>query len=206
MSTRDTLPDLLGRTSEVRGEEVIYRFANGLTIKTEVWNKDDKLRILPLGSPQGSLMNHMLHFPEVVRDKTRVRAVCRLGGARLHGAEGSVRATSTSSTSIPKPRTSSARTLELNQLSLELLPIDRSRHRDLRAGAPVRADPGQPAVHPDSGWDRGHDHLQRRDRREPVRRDPAQATRGIPGAARRGADPGLSAGQAPAAAPGRPDL
>ena len=69
MSTRDTLPDLLGRTSEVCGEEVIYRFENGLTIKTEIFNKDDRRRILPLGSPQGSLMNHMLNFPEVVQGK-----------------------------------------------------------------------------------------------------------------------------------------
>ncbi len=69
MVTRDGLPDLLGRTSEVSGEEVLYRFANGLAIKTEVWNKSDRLRILPLGSPQGSLMNHILHFPEVVRGK-----------------------------------------------------------------------------------------------------------------------------------------
>lgn len=69
MPTRSTLPDLLDRISEVHGEEVVYRFANGLTIKTEIFNKDDKLRILPLGSPQGSLMNHMLHFPELVRGK-----------------------------------------------------------------------------------------------------------------------------------------
>jgi adenine-specific DNA methylase len=69
MATRSTLPDLLGRTSEVRGEEVLYRFANGLAIKTEIWNKDDRLRILPLASPQGSLMNHMVGFPEVVRGK-----------------------------------------------------------------------------------------------------------------------------------------
>ena len=69
MSTRDTLPDLLGRTSEVCGEEVVYRFENGLIIRTEVFNKDDKRRILPLGSPQGSLMNHMLNFPETVRGK-----------------------------------------------------------------------------------------------------------------------------------------
>lgn len=69
MATRNAVPDLLGRTSEVCGEEVLYRFANGLAIKTEIWNKDDGLRILPLGSPQGSLMNHMLHFPELVRGK-----------------------------------------------------------------------------------------------------------------------------------------
>jgi release factor glutamine methyltransferase len=69
MTRRNGLPDLLGRTSEVHGEEVLYRFANGLAIKTEVWNKGDTLRILPLGSPQGSLMNHIVHFPEVVRGK-----------------------------------------------------------------------------------------------------------------------------------------
>jgi len=69
MPQQSGLPDLLGRSSEVQGEEVINRFANGLTIKTEVWSKGDKLRILPLGSPQGSLMNHMLHFPELVRGK-----------------------------------------------------------------------------------------------------------------------------------------
>jgi hypothetical protein len=69
MPTRSSLPDLLGRSSEVQGEEVINRFANGLTIKTEIWSKDDTLRILPLGSPQGSLMNHILNFPEVVRGK-----------------------------------------------------------------------------------------------------------------------------------------
>jgi len=69
MTTQSRLPDLLGRTSEVHGEEVLYRYANGLAIKTEVWNKGDRLRILPMGAPQGSLMNHLLHFPEVVRGK-----------------------------------------------------------------------------------------------------------------------------------------
>jgi len=63
------LPDLLGQTRETSGDEVLYRFANGLTIKTEIFNKADRMRILPLGSPQGSLMNHMLNFPESVRDK-----------------------------------------------------------------------------------------------------------------------------------------
>jgi hypothetical protein len=69
MTAVNTLPDLLGRTSEVRGEEVLYRFANGLTIKTEVFNKDDELRILPLGSPQAALMNHMANFPGIVQGK-----------------------------------------------------------------------------------------------------------------------------------------
>lgn len=60
------LPDRLGRTHEVEGDQVVYHFANGLTIRTEVFHKNDPLRILPLGTPQGSLMNHLLGFPERV--------------------------------------------------------------------------------------------------------------------------------------------
>ncbi len=63
------LEDLLERTREVRGEEVVYGFSNGLRIKTEVFNKRDRRRILPLGSPQGCLMNRILGFPETVADK-----------------------------------------------------------------------------------------------------------------------------------------
>lgn len=69
MPVGKTLRDLLQQTREPSGDEVVYRFANGLTIKTEIFNKSDRLRILPLGTPQGSLMNHMLHFPETVRDR-----------------------------------------------------------------------------------------------------------------------------------------
>jgi hypothetical protein len=63
------LPDLLRHTREADGQQVVNRFANGLTIKTEIFNKNDRLRILPLGSPQGSMMNHLLGFPEVARGK-----------------------------------------------------------------------------------------------------------------------------------------
>jgi hypothetical protein len=69
MMAMQTLPDLLRRTHEVDGQQVVYRFANGLTIKTEVFNKNDRLRILPLGSPQCSLLNYLLGFPEVVHGK-----------------------------------------------------------------------------------------------------------------------------------------
>ena len=69
MPARNSLPDLLQQTREVCGEEVFYRFANGLTIKTEVPQKADRLRVLPLGSPQGSLMNHLLNFPRTARNK-----------------------------------------------------------------------------------------------------------------------------------------
>jgi hypothetical protein len=64
-----SLPDLLQRSREIQGEQVLYRFGNGLTLKTEIFRKNDRLRILPLGTPQGSLMNHVLNFPEVVKDK-----------------------------------------------------------------------------------------------------------------------------------------
>jgi hypothetical protein len=67
--TPNSLPDLVQFARESSGDEVLYRFANGLQIKTEIFTKSDRLRILPLGSPQGSLMNHMLHFPEAVRDR-----------------------------------------------------------------------------------------------------------------------------------------
>jgi len=69
MSASKALPDLLQRTHEVRGEEVFYCFSNGLTIKTQVLSKNDRLRILPLGTPQGSLMNHILNFPKIVQDE-----------------------------------------------------------------------------------------------------------------------------------------
>jgi|SRR4030095_13347048 hypothetical protein len=64
------LPDLLQYSREFRGDQVLYSFSNGIRIKTEIFSKNDKLRILPLGTPQRSLMNHMLNFPEVVKEKT----------------------------------------------------------------------------------------------------------------------------------------
>jgi hypothetical protein len=66
---KNPLPNLLRLSREVQAEQILYRFGNGLRIKTEIFRKNDRLRILPLGSPQGSLMNHMLNFPEVVKDK-----------------------------------------------------------------------------------------------------------------------------------------
>ena len=69
MADTNGLPDLLQRTSEERGEEIFYRFSNGLEIKTEIFMKRDPRRILPLGSPQCALMNHMLGFPETALGK-----------------------------------------------------------------------------------------------------------------------------------------
>src|SRR5262249_35912551 len=68
-AVKSPLPNLLQRTHEVQGDQMLFRFGNGLLIKTEIFRKPDRLRILPLGAPQGSLMNHMLHFPNVAQGK-----------------------------------------------------------------------------------------------------------------------------------------
>jgi hypothetical protein len=70
MPRERSLPDRVRLSRELQGDEVLYRAANGLQIRTEVFHKADSLRILPLGSPQGSLMNHMLGFPEAVAGKS----------------------------------------------------------------------------------------------------------------------------------------
>ena len=41
MADTNGLPDLLERTSEERGQEIFYRFSNGLEIKTEIYLKRD---------------------------------------------------------------------------------------------------------------------------------------------------------------------
>jgi len=63
------VPNLLNRTEEFKDDQILHSFGNGLLIKTESMMKRDSLRILPLGNVQGSLMNYMLNFPEVVMGK-----------------------------------------------------------------------------------------------------------------------------------------
>jgi release factor glutamine methyltransferase len=70
MPTEQSIPDLLQRTHEICGDEIIYRFANDLIIKAELLRKPDKLRVLGLGSPQGGLMNRLLNFPQIVEGKS----------------------------------------------------------------------------------------------------------------------------------------
>ncbi|MFC1588052.1 methyltransferase [Planctomycetota bacterium] len=62
-----TIPNLLNRSHEVNGNIVTYRFGNGLIVKTEIFKKNDPQRILPLGGPQGTLMNFMLNSPEKIK-------------------------------------------------------------------------------------------------------------------------------------------
>lgn len=80
MSKANSLPDRVGQTSEAEGDEVLYRFSNGLAIRTEVFLKRDPRRILPLGGPQCSLMNHMLGFPEMLHEKQVFEPFAGSGG------------------------------------------------------------------------------------------------------------------------------
>ena len=62
------VPNLLNRTHEVQGDQVLYRFGNGLAVKSETFKSKNPLRVLPLGIPQGTLLNYMLNHPEIVRN------------------------------------------------------------------------------------------------------------------------------------------
>ena len=64
------LPNLVQRTRVADGDELVYTFGNGLTVHTEVFMKDDPLRVLPIGTPQDTLINWMLNHPEHIAGKT----------------------------------------------------------------------------------------------------------------------------------------
>jgi hypothetical protein len=51
-AVQSPLPNLLQRTHEVQDDQILYRFGNGLTIKTEILRKHDRLRILPWALPR----------------------------------------------------------------------------------------------------------------------------------------------------------
>lgn len=78
-----SIPDSLHHRREAVDDSIINHFANGLTIRTEAFLKADSLRILPLGGPQCSLMNHLLHFPERVRGKRIFEPFAGSGGIGL---------------------------------------------------------------------------------------------------------------------------
>ena len=64
-----TLPNLLDRSREIHEDHVLYRYGNGLVVKTDLPLRDDTTRVLGLGVPQGAFLNLMLNFPEQVEGK-----------------------------------------------------------------------------------------------------------------------------------------
>jgi len=67
--TKSTLPNLLDWRRDIEADTVFYRIENGLEKQTEILMKNDPNRVLPLGAPQGTLINHLLNFPEKVEGK-----------------------------------------------------------------------------------------------------------------------------------------
>ncbi len=65
----ESLPNVLGRTREEQGDRLVYRYANGLTVQTDKMVRGDAHRVLPIGGPQETLLNHLLHHPDRVRGK-----------------------------------------------------------------------------------------------------------------------------------------
>lgn len=63
------IANLLHRTQEIHGEQMLYRFGNGLVVRTEHLGAKTPLRILGLGSPQNTLLNYMLNFFETLQNK-----------------------------------------------------------------------------------------------------------------------------------------
>ena len=63
------IANLLHRTQEVQGDQILYRFGNGLVVKTERLGAKTPLRILGLGSPQNTLLNYMLNVFETLQHK-----------------------------------------------------------------------------------------------------------------------------------------
>lgn len=60
------LPDRIAPERTAAGDHVLYRFANGLEVRTEVFFRRDPRRILPLGSPQLAMMNRLAARPQAV--------------------------------------------------------------------------------------------------------------------------------------------
>ncbi|MGH7288092.1 MAG: RsmD family RNA methyltransferase [Myxococcota bacterium] len=58
------LPHRIARTTEPDGDGLLFRFGHGLEIRTDKPLAADARRVLALGTPQATLMNYMLCWPE----------------------------------------------------------------------------------------------------------------------------------------------
>lgn len=63
------LDNVLGRTREDQGDRWVFQFANGLEVHTDAFMKSSPERVLPLGGPQDTLLNRLVHFPDTVSGK-----------------------------------------------------------------------------------------------------------------------------------------
>jgi len=70
MDTSTTkLANKLGRTRSEEGAHWVFRFENGLVVHTDPFMAKDRGRVLPLGGPQDTILNHLVCFPDKVRGK-----------------------------------------------------------------------------------------------------------------------------------------
>jgi hypothetical protein len=60
----DRLPNRVIRTTQADGDGLLHRFAHGLEVRTDKFLSADPMRVLALGTPQATLMNYMLSWPE----------------------------------------------------------------------------------------------------------------------------------------------
>jgi SAM-dependent methyltransferase len=59
----------IARQREVDGEHWVFRYDNGLVVRTDPFMKNDPLRVLPAGGPQDAIICHLASFPELVVKK-----------------------------------------------------------------------------------------------------------------------------------------
>jgi SAM-dependent methyltransferase len=63
------MANILGKTMETERGHWVFRFANGLVVRTDPFMRRDAGRILPVGGPQSMILNRLVNRPEIVRGK-----------------------------------------------------------------------------------------------------------------------------------------
>jgi hypothetical protein len=63
------LPNRLQRARETQPDGWTFRFANGLTVRTDPFMRPDPERVLPIGGPQDVILNRLVNAPEIVAAK-----------------------------------------------------------------------------------------------------------------------------------------
>src|SRR5256885_12461687 len=78
--TGPMLDDLAAATCEIDGTVITYTFANGLLVRAEIPEKNDRYRILSLARPQGAVMNYLMKSPSRVEGKRVFEPFAGSGG------------------------------------------------------------------------------------------------------------------------------